>query len=105
MLVSFSHNYILIFWHKIECGIDEWATGTRVDINFTEEAYKPVFEEHFKSSMSSWIIAGSMVALSLCRGFWSGCMIMDGAYHVSPLWLSLICILVFLLVLNPFKRR
>ena len=47
-LASFTHNYILIFGHKIECNIDKWATGTRVDIHFTEEAYKPVFEEHLQ---------------------------------------------------------
>jgi hypothetical protein len=36
---------LLIFGHKIECS-DERATGTRVDVHFTEEAYKPVIEEH-----------------------------------------------------------
>jgi hypothetical protein len=36
----------LIFENQIECSIDEWATGTRVDIHFSEEGYKNVFEEH-----------------------------------------------------------
>ncbi|KAH7917552.1 hypothetical protein BV22DRAFT_991734, partial [Leucogyrophana mollusca] len=30
----------------IECCIDEWASGTRTEVSFTEEEYKEVYEKH-----------------------------------------------------------
>ena len=32
--------------HKIECCIDEWATGLKEDIKFIAAAYKDVFKAH-----------------------------------------------------------
>ncbi|KAH7904151.1 hypothetical protein BJ138DRAFT_1019520 [Hygrophoropsis aurantiaca] len=30
----------------IECCIDEWASGTRTEVSFTEEGYKEVYDRH-----------------------------------------------------------
>ena len=37
---------LLILCYQIECCIDEWGTGTRVDIHFTADAYQGIYEEH-----------------------------------------------------------
>jgi len=33
---------------QIECCIDEFATGSKIDIPFTADAYKDVFAEHLQ---------------------------------------------------------
>jgi len=33
---------------QIECCIDEFGTGSKIDIPFTAEAYKDVFREHLQ---------------------------------------------------------
>jgi len=33
---------------QIECCIDEFATGSKIDIPFTADAYKDIFEEHLQ---------------------------------------------------------
>ena len=32
----------------MECGIDEWGTGVKIDIPFTAANYRPVFDAHLK---------------------------------------------------------
>ncbi|KIM76446.1 hypothetical protein PILCRDRAFT_76428 [Piloderma croceum F 1598] len=39
---------LMLIITAIECAIDEWGTGTRIDIHFTSEAYQDVFEEHLR---------------------------------------------------------
>jgi hypothetical protein len=34
---------------QITCGLDEWATGVKVDIAFTALEYKSVYEAHLRS--------------------------------------------------------
>ncbi|KAH9910241.1 uncharacterized protein B0H18DRAFT_896253, partial [Fomitopsis serialis] len=37
----------------IECGIDEWGTGTRTEVHFTADDYRPVYETH-KASLEAF---------------------------------------------------
>ncbi|KAI5984414.1 hypothetical protein EDD15DRAFT_2201272 [Pisolithus albus] len=42
----FPHPALALVLTGIECCIDEWATGTRMDIPFTIQEYRGVFESH-----------------------------------------------------------
>ncbi|KAI5993869.1 hypothetical protein EDD15DRAFT_2366950 [Pisolithus albus] len=42
----FPHPALALVLTAIECCIDEWATGTRMDIAFTIQEYRNVFESH-----------------------------------------------------------
>ncbi|KAF7295757.1 hypothetical protein HMN09_01118200 [Mycena chlorophos] len=43
---------------KIENCIDEWASGSRTDINFTANEYRPVYEAHIEA-LEAFKVAGS----------------------------------------------
>jgi len=90
---------------SIECAIDEWGTGTRIDIHFTSEAYQDVFEEHLRVLTSLQIIARRTAALTSCENFWNGCMIMDGEHTGVSSQHLLIFIVASMLVLTPFRKK
>ena len=35
--------------YQVKCAIDEWASGSREWITFTEEAYMPVYNTHIEN--------------------------------------------------------
>ncbi|KIM22686.1 hypothetical protein M408DRAFT_78736 [Serendipita vermifera MAFF 305830] len=34
--------------HQVQCALEEWKTGIRMRISFTEEAYARIYREHLK---------------------------------------------------------
>ena len=38
-----------IYHWQIECNIDEWATGIKMDITFWADEYRPIYEGHVAS--------------------------------------------------------
>ena len=45
------HQHFLLtdLRYKFECAIDEWASGLREKINFTEEVYSSIFNGHLEA--------------------------------------------------------